>query len=194
MNQRKGLSTGATILIVIVAVIVIFGGMIAGKYNGLVRAEESVNTQFSNISTQLQRRNDLIPNLVNTVKGYAKHEEGVFTAVTEARAKVMGAANGDELAAADGELSQALTRLIAVSEAYPELKASENFRDLQSQLEGTENGIAVARRDYNEVVKSYNTQIRSFPGNIIAGMFGFQKHELFQAAEGAEKVPSVNFE
>lgn len=194
MNQKKGLGTGSIVLIAIVVVVLILGGSIVGKYNGLVRAEETVNAQFSNISAQLQRRNDLIPNLVNTVQGYAKHEKDVFTEVTEARAKVMGAKTGDELAAADGELSGALTKLIAVAEAYPQLQASDNFRDLQSQLEGTENGIAVARRDYNEVVKAYNTQIRSFPGNIIAGMFGFEKHELFKASEGAEQVPNVNFE
>lgn len=193
-NERKKLGTGTIVLLVVVAVVLIFGGMVVGKYNGLVSAQEKVDAQFSNISAQLQRRNDLIPNLVNTVKAYAKHEEEVFTAVTEARAQIMGATNKDDIVNADQQMTAAVTNLIAVAESYPELKASGNFKDLQNQLAGTENRIAVARKDYNEAVKAYNTTLRSFPGNIIGGMFGFKPYQLFQATPGADQVPDVDIE
>ncbi|HIT91136.1 MAG TPA: LemA family protein [Candidatus Merdenecus merdavium] len=186
---------GATkVLLGILAVIVIIVGFFILKYNGLVREDENVKTQYSNISVQLQRRNDLIPNLVNTVKGYAAHETEVFQAVSDARERMMGADTINEGVAADNELSQALGRLLAVAEAYPELKANENFLSLQDQLEGTENRISTARRDYNEAAKSFNTKLRSFPNNIIGGMFGFEKHDLFEAQPGAEIAPEVDFE
>lgn len=192
-EKRHGISGIWKVLLIIAAIIVVIIFLFAGRYNSLVREEETVNKQFSNISVQLQRRNDLIPNLVNTVKGYAAHETAVFTAVTDARERMLSASTIDDAAAADTELTNSLGRLLAIAEAYPELKANENFLSLQDQLEGTENRIGTARRDYNEAVNVYNTRIRSFPTNIIAGIFGFQKHELFLAQEGAQEVPDVNF-
>lgn len=182
------------ILIGLLAALLLIVGFLAMSYNGLVREEERVNTEFSNISVQLQRRNDLIPNLVNTVKAYASHEGEVFRSVTEARERLMSAGTMEGTIAADQELTSSLGRLLAIAEAYPELKSNENFLSLQDQLEGTENRIGTARRDYNNAVKNYNTKLRSFPTNILAGMFGFTKHELFTAVEGAETVPSVNFD
>lgn len=194
MSERKhGISGIWKLLLGILAIIVVIIWLFAGRYNSLVREEESVNKEFSNISVQLQRRNDLIPNLVNTVKGYAAHETEIFTAVTNARERMLSASTIDDAAAADTELTNSLGRLLAIAEAYPDLKANENFLSLQDQLEGTENRIGTARRDYNEAVNIYNTRIRSFPSNIIAGLFGFQKHELFIAKEGAQEVPDVNF-
>lgn len=190
-NRTGGLSK---LLIGLIAALVIIVGFLAISYNGLVREEERVNTEFSNISVQLQRRNDLIPNLVNTVKAYASHESEVFRSVTEARERLMSADTMENTIAADQELTSSLGRLIAIAEAYPELKSNENFLSLQDQLEGTENRIGTARRDYNNAVKTYNTKLRSFPTNILAGIFGFEKHELFAAAEGAETVPSVSFD
>lgn len=184
-----------SLIIIIVAVIVLLlvGWFISG-YNGLVRLEYSTDTAFANVQVQLQRRSDLIPNLVNTVKGYAAHETEVYTAVSDARAKLAGASTVDEVTAAEGEMSSALSRLLAISESYPELKANENFLSLQDELAGTENRIGVARKDYNEVVEAYNVKIRSFPTNIFANMLGFEKKELFAADESAQSVPSVDFE
>lgn len=185
--------TGIVIIAVIVVILAIVGAGVKG-YNGLIRLDENVDAAYSDVQVQLQRRNDLIPNLVNTVKGYASHETEVFTAVSDARAKLAGAATPEETIAADGELSSALGRLLAISEAYPELKANENFLSLQDELAGTENRIGVARKDYNEVVKSYNVKIRSFPTSIFANMLGFEKKEQFAAEVGAQNAPSVNFE
>lgn len=181
-------------IIVIAAIVVIIAGVFIGSYNGLIDAEESVGEAYANIDGQLQRRNDLIPNLVNTVKGYAAHETEVFDAVSDARARLAGASTPEETIAADGELSSAIGRLLAISEAYPELKANETFLSLQDELAGTENRISVARKDYNSAAKAYNVKIRRFPTNILAGMFGFEKKDLFEAAAGAENVPSVDFE
>lgn len=181
------------IIISVVAVLVIIGIAISG-YNGLIRLEESVDTAYANVQVQLQRRSDLVPNLVNTVKGYAAHETEVYTAVSEARAKLAGASTVEETAAADGELSSALSRLLAISEAYPELKANENFLSLQDELAGTENRIGVARKDYNEVVREYNTKIRTFPTSIFAGLLGFDKKVSFAADAEAQNVPSVDFD
>lgn len=187
----------------IAAVVVVIGLIIVGSYNGLVGQRESVNTSLANLDSQYQRRADLIPNLVSTVKGAANFEQSTLTEVTEARAKATGItidpsnATPGQLAQyqqAQGELSQALGRLLAVTENYPQLRATESFRDLQVQLEGTENRIAVARADFNEVAAGYNSRVQTFPTNILAGIFGFEKFTYFEAEAGAEKAPEVNFE
>ena len=174
--------------------------MIAGSYNGMVSSRESVNTAWSKVESQYQRRSDLIPNLVNTVKGAANFEQETLTKVIEARSKVtqikVDANNPEDIARfqqAQGQVSSSLSRLLAVAENYPQLKATENFKDLQSQLEGTENRITVARNDFNDAARSYNTKIKSFPANLLAGMFGFKERPYFEAYADAKKAPSVNF-
>ena len=174
--------------------------MIAGSYNGMVSSRESVNTVWSKVESQYQRRSDLIPNLVNTVKGAANFEQETLTKVIEARSKVtqikVDANNPEDIARfqqAQGQVSSSLSRLLAVAENYPQLKATENFKDLQSQLEGTENRITVARNDFNDAARSYNTKIKSFPANLLAGMFGFKERPYFEADADAKKAPSVNF-
>ena len=171
-------------------------------YNGMVTMQESVTSQWGNVQTAYQRRSDLIPNFVNTVKGAANFEQTTLTQVIEARAKAtsvtidptkMTAANMQQFQQAQGQLSSALSRLMVVVEQYPELKATQNFRDLQVELEGTENRISVERRKFNEVALVYNTFIRKFPQNFLAGMFGFQSKPYFEAAEGADKAPEVKF-
>ena len=171
-------------------------------YNKLVQQEEQVETEWAQVENQYQRRIDLIPNLVATVKGYATHEQETLQGVIDARARATQVTvdpsntTPEQLAAfqaAQGELSQALGRLLAVAESYPDLKANENFRDLQQQLEGTENRIAVARQMFNDTARKYNTEIRRFPKNIIAGAFGFEKKPYFEAEDGAEKAPKVEF-
>lgn len=188
--------------IVVLAVVALIGVWFVGDYNEMVTKEESVETVWGDVQTYYQRRADLIPNLVNTVKGYAGHENATLQSVIEARAKATQItidptnATPEQLAAyqsAQGELSQALGRLMAISEAYPDLKANENFRDLQAQLEGTENRIATARQNYNEAVKDFNTYIRRFPRNIVAALFGFEKKNYFEADALAAKAPEVNF-
>ncbi|MEE3380395.1 MAG: LemA family protein [Succiniclasticum sp.] len=180
-------------LIALIAVVVIVGGFCFSTYNGLVAANENVTAQWSQVENQLQRRNDLIPNLVNTVKGYASHEEKVFADVSNARSKLAGASTVRETAAANGELSNALSRLLAISEAYPQLKANTNFIQLQDELAGTENRLAVARRDYNTAAQQFNTKIKTFPTNVVAGMMGFSARDYFKADESAKKVPQVKF-
>ncbi len=182
--------------------LIIFG-WVTSTYNQIVSLDEAINQAWSQVENQYQRRYDLIPNLVETVKGYAKHEREVFTQVTEARAKVGQITITPEVLKdpqafarfqqAQDALSSALSRLLAVAENYPQLKANENFLQLQAQLEGTENRIAVERRRYNEVVQRYNTYIRRFPANIIAGMFGFRERPYFKAAEQAQEAPKVQF-
>lgn len=190
------------VLIVLAVIIVGIFSWFKGTYNGMVRMQEGVSAQWSNVENQYQRRTDLIPNLVNTVKGYAEHEKTTLDAVISARAKAtrtqINVENLDEAAmrkinAAQGELSSALSRLMAISENYPNLKANENFRDLQAQLEGTENRIAVERRKFNDTARSYNTYIRQFPKNLLAGMFGFTSKPYFEADAGAENAPKVEF-
>jgi LemA protein len=188
--KKKGLIIGLAILVVVVIII----GSIVGGYNNLIKLEETVDTEFSNVQVQLQRRSDLIPNLVNTVKGYAEHETEVYTEVSDARAKLAGATSVEEINEADSEMNSALSRLLAISESYPELKSNENFLSLQDELAGTENRISVARQDYNKAVQQYNVKIRSFPMNIFAGMFGFEKKTQFEADASAQSVPSVNFD
>ncbi|GAQ24387.1 MULTISPECIES: LemA family protein [Tepidanaerobacter] len=181
------------ILIVLVVLLAVIALPLLTSYNSLVAAEETVNSAWSQVENQLQRRTDLIPNLVNTVKGYASHEETVFTEVTKAREKLIAAGTVAEKAEADQELSSAVSRLLAIAENYPELKADANFRQLADELAGTENRIATARMDYNNAVQAYNTKIRKFPTVIIAKIFGFEPKEYFKAEENANKVPTVDF-
>jgi len=180
--------------IIIAAVVVVIAIILISSYNGMVSKAEEVDNKFSTIDTQLQRRADLIPNLVNTVKGYAKHEQDVIDSVTEARAKLSGANTVAEKAEADQELTSALNRLMVVVENYPDLKANENFTQLMDELAGTENRIATARKDYNDAVKDYNLKVKKFPGSLMAGIFGFGQKDYFEAAEGSKEAPNVNFE
>ena len=193
---------GTITLLVIGVLILIMVGATLTTYNGLIAKDEAVATAWGNIQSQYQRRADLIPNLVSTVKGYAKHESETLENVMAARAKATQVTiNSDNLTpeklkqyqAAQGELSQALGRLMAVSENYPNLKANENFSELQAQLEGTENRINESRQIYNSAVQTYNVSVRRFPANIVAGMFGFDKKNQFEAEAGAEKAPKVEF-
>lgn len=183
---------GVKIAIIIIGILIIISIPISA-YNSLVSLEQNVNSAASNIDTQLQRRSDLIPNLVNTVKGYATQEKTIFTDIANARSRLAGASNMQDRANADTQLSGSLSRLLAIAENYPELKSNQNFRDLSIQLEGTENRIAVARQDYNTAVTNYNTKRRVFPINIIASFYGFQEKPLYKATEGAQEVPSVDF-
>lgn len=187
-----------------IIVVLLFAGYswVKGTYNTMVTQDEGVKTAWSQVENQYQRRMDLIPNLVNTVKGYATHEketlEGVVSARAEATKTAIDPSNLNEesmkkFQAAQGELSSALSRLMLVIERYPDLKANQNFSELQAQLEGTENRISVERKRFNETAQSYNTYIRSFPTNILAGMFGFQPKAYFSAESGAEKAPKVEF-
>lgn len=184
---------GSIILIVIAVCVVIIGAMLVGSYNGLVAQRESVTTSFRNIDTQLQRRADLIPNLVSSVKGFAAQEKSIIKSITDARAKLAGAQTVGQKATADGELSSALRGLLVVVENYPNLKSDANFRQLSDELAGTENRIAVSRIDYNEVVKTYNTKIKSFPTVVMAGIFGFNEAEYFIASDNAKEVPKLPF-
>ena len=190
---KAGKAIAITGIVIVVIIFSIFLS-IKGTYNSLVQLDEGVKSAWAQVENQLQRRYDLIPNYVETVKGYAKHEKEVFLKVTEARAKVGGATNIKDKIGANKELSSALSRLLLVVERYPDLKANQNFIRLQDELAGTENRIAVERRRYNETVKTYNIKIRSFPTNIMAGMFGFGKAEFFKIAEAAKAVPKVKFE
>ncbi|WP_075557479.1 LemA family protein [Parabacteroides timonensis] len=187
-----------------IIVVLLFAGYswVKGSYNTMVTQDEGVKTAWSQVENQYQRRMDLIPNLVNTVKGYATHEketlEGVVSARAEATKTTIDPSNLNEesmkkFQAAQGELSSALSRLMVVMERYPDLKANQNFLELQAQLEGTENRISVERKRFNETAQSYNTYIRTFPTNILAGMFGFQPKAYFSAESGAEKAPKVEF-
>lgn len=188
-----GIIAGALLLLLMTAI---------GGYNGLVGQRESVRKTFSNLQAQYQRRADLVPNLVSTVKGAANFEQKTLTDVTNARAKATSITIDPSNATpqqlqqyqqSQGELSQALGRLLSVTENYPELRATQAFQDLQTQLEGTENRITVARRDYNDVASSYNARIKRFPTNITAGMFGFDEFPYFEADKGAQTAPTVDF-
>ena len=183
----------------VVAVVAIF---FYATYNGFVNREEGLKSAWSNVETQYQRRADLIPNLVNTVKGYAAHETQTLNEVTEARARATSInLSADDLTPerlaqfqrAQAEVRSALGRLIAVSESYPDLKANQNFLELQAQLEGTENRIAVARKDFNDMARVYNVAVRRFPANLVAGMFGFEQKPYFESSEGSEAAPQVTF-
>ena len=183
-------------LIVLLVVLVVIGGIagsVISKYNSLIVLNEEVNMSMSQVDNQLQRRNDLIPNLVETIKGYANQEREIFESVSEARSKLIGAGSVVDKANADAELSGALSRLLAISESYPDLKSDANFRQLSDELAGTENRIAVARQDYNKAAQNFNKVSKQFPMNIFANMFGFSQASYFEAAEGAKDVPTVNF-
>lgn len=195
MKKNKGL-----IITIVVIVLVALWGILS--YNGLVEMDEKVSNQWANVETQYQRRSDLIPNLVNTVKGYAKHESQTLEAVMAARSQATQVkidpsnCTPQQLAAyqkAQGDVTTALGKLLAITENYPDLKATDNFKMLQEQLEGTENRINVARKDFNDSAKKCNTSLRRFPRNIIASMFGFEKRNYFEAEAGAEKAPKVEF-
>lgn len=181
------------ILIAIIAIIVILGLILASSYNQIVAKSEEVDNKFATIDTYLQRRADLIPNLVNTVKGYTQHEEQIVNSITEARQKMVNAKSISEKAEANDQLTSALNNLNVIVENYPDLKASQNFLSLQDELSGTENRIATARRDYNEAVKDYNLKIKKFPTKMIASMFGYETKEYFQASEQSKEVPNVQF-
>ena len=192
--MSRGIKTLIVVAIVIVLVLVIPYAYLKGTYNKLVTMDEGVKAAWAQVENQLQRRYDLIPNYVETVKGYAKHEREVFLKVTEARAKVGGANTIGEKIDANNQLSSALSRLLLVVERYPDLKANTNFIRLQDELAGTENRIAVERRRFNEAVRAYNVEIRSFPTNILAGIFGFEKAAFFEVPEERQEAPKVKFE
>jgi LemA protein len=182
------------VLIVVLVLLALIALWLILLYNGLVQKRNRVDNAWAQIEVQLRRRHDLIPNLVETVKGYAAHERGTFEAVTEARAAAASAQNPAEAGAAEGLLSQALGRLFAVAEAYPELKANENFLNLQDQLQDTENKIAVSRQVYNDTVLTYHNAIQTFPAVLVAGMFGFRPREFFEIEDpGDREVPAVSF-
>ena len=198
-KSRRGLTI--TIIVVAVVLLLVFWGV--GQYNSIVVLDEQVNTSWSQVENQYQRRADLIPNLVETVKGYASHERETLEGVINARAKasqpIVQAGDGmtqeqlNQFQQAQGDLTSALNRLMVVVERYPELKADENFRQLQAQLEGTENRITTARMNFNNEAQQYNTKVRRFPTNIFAGLFGFHQRPYFQAEAGAEQAPQVKF-
>jgi len=182
------------VIVVLLAIVVIVLLLVIGLYNRLVRYRNAVDNAWAQVEVQLKRRWDLIPNLVETVKGYAAHERGVFEEVTAARTRAQQAQTPAQSAQAEGILSQALGRLFAVAEAYPDLKATQNFQELQGQLEGTENQIAAAREGYNNAVLTYNNSIQTFPGAVLAGPFGFRERDFFQVDEAAEReAPHVDF-
>ncbi len=191
--MSKGLKIFLIILAVIIVLIFILFSSIKGIYNSFVTLDEGVNNSWAQVETVLQRRFDLIPNLVETVKGYASHEKEVLTEVTKARASVGGASSINDKIQANNQLTSALSRLLVVVEKYPDLKANQNFIRLQDELAGTENRIAVERRRYNDTVKTYNQKIRIFPNNIFAGMFSFEKRAYFEAPKEAQKAPKVDF-
>lgn len=189
-NMKKS----SIILISVIAIIAIIVIFLVGSYNGLVNKSEAVDTNLSNLDVMLQRRADLIPNLVSTVKGYTSHETEIIDSITDARTKLMNANSVEEKSNANNELTSSLNALMVVVENYPDLKSSQNFIQLSDELSGTENRIAVARKDYNDAVKEYNLKVKTFPGNIMAGMFGFEQKQYFEANESSREVPSVNFE
>ena len=187
MNKGLGIILGIIVAIILVA------GIGIGKYNRLVELKENVDNAYANVDTQLERRADLIPNLVKTVKGYVAHEEKVITDITTARENLLKAKDINELNKANTQLDNAISALMVVVENYPDLKASENFINLQDELAGTENRISVARRDYNNSVTKYNAAIKKFPTNIIANMFNFDEKAYFETTDNKKEVPEVEF-
>ncbi|MDZ7264148.1 MAG: LemA family protein [candidate division KSB1 bacterium] len=191
--MNKGCIVALVVVAVLVVLVLLLALPIIGSYNTLVKMREDVNTSWAQVQNVLQRRYDLIPNLVETVKGYAAHEREVLTEVTRARASVGSARTPDEAMKANNDLSNALARLLVVVEQYPNLKANENFIRLQDELAGTENRIAVERRRYNDTVRVYNQKIQSFPTVLFAGMLGFEKRNYFEAPAAAQEAPKVDF-
>jgi LemA protein len=187
----KKLSASKIVLIVVAAILVLAVLWVAASYNGLIKADETVNEKWANVQTAYQRRADLIPNLVDVVKQYTKYEGQILTDITNARASIGKASTPAQLQQAGAQMDSALSRLIAVAENYPDLKANENYLSLQDELAGTENRIKTERDIFNNAVKNYNVKVRRVPTNIIAGMFGFSTKEMFAAEAGAETVPQV---
>ncbi|MBG9692592.1 LemA family protein [Lysinibacillus sp. fkY74-1] len=178
---------------IIVLMLIVFALVLIPKYNSLVAAEENVDSKWAQVENQLQRRYDLIPNLVESVKGYTNHEQQVIADITNARAQMGNANSPAQQAVANDTLTGALSRLLVVVENYPNLKADANFRQLMDELAGTENRLAVAREDYNNEVQQFNKHVKRFPGNLMAGMFGFEQKEYFKATAGAEQAPAIDF-
>jgi LemA protein len=190
-QKRTGILIG---IIIVVALVLIFSAWFIGTRNKLIAMEERIESAWAEIDNQLKRRSDLIPNLVNTVQGYADHEEEVFTQIAEARSKLAGAGSVEETAQSYGQLNSALSRLLVVVERYPQLKANEQFTRLMDELAGTENRIAVARKRYNDAVEQFNTTIRQYPAVIVAGSLGMEKKPYFEIPEEDREVPEVEFE
>ncbi|MEK4486954.1 LemA family protein [Psychrobacillus sp. FSL H8-0484] len=181
-------------IVIIVVIIAIFAVILIPSYNGFVDGEENVNNAYAQVENQLQRRMDLIPNLVNTVKGFASHEEEVLGNIADARSRLAGASTPEEQAVANDELTGALSRLLVVVENYPDLKADASFRQLMDELAGTENRLTVARQDYNDIVSDYNKKVKRLPGSIVASIFGFDEKEYFKADAAAKEAPKVDFD
>lgn len=188
-NKKLWITLGVVALVVIILI-----SSIVGSYNGFVEKQTAVESQFAQVQNVLQRRSDLIPNLVNTVKGYTAHENEVYTAISDARAKLAGANTVEEATEANSALDSALSRLLVIVENYPDLKANQNFIGLQDELAGSESRIAKERKNYNEAVQDYNASIRKFPKSIIAGLFGFDKADFFEADANAQDAPEVSFD
>lgn len=178
---------------ILLVIVLVIGGILIGMYNSLVTKEQAIEGQWAQVETQYQRRYDLIPNLVESVKGYMTQEQTIFNNLAEARSKYAGATTTDEKAVASGEVEVALARLLAIMENYPVLRSVEVVTNLMDELAGTENRISVERRSYNDKVRDYNTAIKTFPRNMLAGMFGFAAHEYFESVSGADQVPKVEF-
>ncbi len=191
--MKKGMLGCLVVGAALVLILLILGGSFIARYNGMVTANEAIDGAWAQVENVLQRRSDLIPNLVETVKGFAAQEKEIFTHVADARGRLAGAASPREAAAANAGLTSALGRLLAIAENYPNLKSNENFIRLQDELAGSENRIAVERRRYNETVRLYNTSIKRFPNNFLAGTFNFAEREYFEAEESAKEVPEVKF-
>ncbi|MBA4371087.1 MAG: LemA family protein [Coriobacteriaceae bacterium] len=181
------------IIAVVVVIALVVGMFMVSTYNGLVKMDQDVKGKWAQVENQLKRRTDLIPNLVATVKGFAAQEKSVIDSVTSARAKLAGATTPAAASAANGELTTALSRLLVVVENYPQIKSDQTFRDLMFELSGTENRIAVARKDYNDSVQTFNTRVRTFPTNMVAGMLGFSAAEFFEVTEADKELPKVDF-
>ncbi len=191
--MKKGMLGCLVVGAVLVLILLILGGSFISRYNGMVTANEAIDGAWAQVENVLQRRGDLIPNLVETVKGFAAQEKEIFTHVADARGRLAGAASPREAAAANAGMTSALGRLLAIAENYPNLKSNENFIRLQDELAGSENRIAVERRRYNEAVRVYNTSIKRFPNSFLAGMFNFGEREYFEADEAAKELPEVKF-